>query len=154
MVCHFKICCTWIEVLKMKSEESEGLRFRFLMGTQNFFFVSNSWQELGTSFSLWNECEQILRCFDCYEFDTQKKLGNYVFEKAVNFLMSWNCHYKSGALSTPTSVCIFSILLFMHFLRCWQGEFVWQSRASLVGDHFLYSHDLNVCFRGDIVRRS
>ena len=31
---------------------------------------------------------------------------------------------------------------------------MWQSRASLVGDHFLYSHDLNVCFRGDIVRRS
>ena len=31
---------------------------------------------------------------------------------------------------------------------------MWQSRASVVGDHFLYSHDLNVCSRGDIVRRS
>ena len=29
-----------------------------------------------------------------------------------------------------------------------------QSRASLVGDHLLYSHDLNVLFMGDIVRRN
>ena len=41
-----------------------------------------------------------------------------------------------------TSVCIFSILFSIHFLRCWQGEFVKQSGASLVGDHFLYSRDL------------
>ena len=46
------------------------------------------------------------------------------------------------------SVCIFSIMFSIHFLRCWQGEFVEQSRTSLVGDHFLYSHDLNVWFRG------
>ena len=36
----------------------------------------------------------------------------------------------------------------------WQREFVKQSRASLVGDHFLYSRDLNVWFRGDNVRRN
>ena len=47
-------------------------------------------------------------------------------------------------LYTITSVCIFSILLSKHFLRCWQGEFISQSRASLVGDHFLYFHNLNV----------
>ena len=28
------------------------------------------------------------------------------------------------------------------------------TRVSLVGDHFLYSHDLNVWFRDDIVRRN
>ena len=27
-------------------------------------------------------------------------------------------------LSTLTSVCTFSILFFLHFLRCWQGEFL------------------------------
>ena len=32
----------------------------------------------------------------------------------------------------------------IHFPRSWQGEFVKQSGASLAGDHFLYSHDLNV----------
>ena len=53
-----------------------------------------------------------------------------------------------------TSVCIFSILFSIHFLRCWQGEFVWQSRASLVVDHFLYSHYGVRWFRGDIVRRN
>ena len=57
-------------------------------------------------------------------------------------------------LYTPTSACIFSILFFIHFLRCWQGDFVHQSKASLVGDHFLYSHDLNMWFRADIVGRN
>ena len=57
-------------------------------------------------------------------------------------------------LYTLTSVCIFSILFSEHFLRCWQREFVKQSRAYLVGDHFLYSHDHNVWFRGDIVGRN
>ena len=45
-------------------------------------------------------------------------------------------------------------MISIHFLRCWQGEFVEQSRVPLVGDHFLYSRDLNVWFRGDIVRRN
>ena len=47
------------------------------------------------------------------------------------------------SLYTLTLVCIFSIMLFKHFLRCWQGEFVSQSKASFPGDHFLYSNDLN-----------
>ena len=48
-------------------------------------------------------------------------------------------HASSLTLDTLTSVCIFSILFSIHFLRCWQGEFVEQSRASLVDDHSLYS---------------
>ena len=42
----------------------------------------------------------------------------------------------------------------MQFLGCWRGEFVQQSRVSLVGDHSLYSHDLNVWYRDDIVGRN
>ena len=61
---------------------------------------------------------------------------------------------KNLTLYTLRSVWILSILFFIHFLRCWQGEFVYQSKASFIGDHFLYSHDLNVWFRGDIVRRN
>ena len=37
------------------------------------------------------------------------------------------------------SIFIFSILLLIHFLRCLQGEVVYQSRASLVWDHLLHS---------------
>ena len=37
------------------------------------------------------------------------------------------------------SVCIFSILLFIHFLRCLHREVAYQSRASLVWDHLLHS---------------
>ena len=42
----------------------------------------------------------------------------------------------------------------IHFLRFWQGELVWHLWASWVGDHFLYSRDLHVWLRGDIVRRN
>ena len=55
---------------------------------------------------------------------------------------------------TLTSVCIFSILFSLHFLRCWQGEFVKQSRAFSVGKHFLYDCDLKVWLWGDTVRRN
>ena len=40
-------------------------------------------------------------------------------------------------LYSLTSVYVFSLLFSIHFLRCWQGEFVLQSGASLVGYHFL-----------------
>ena len=53
-----------------------------------------------------------------------------------------------------TSVCIFSIMFSWQFLRCWSGEFASQSRASSVDDHFLYSHDLHVWFKGYIVGRN
>ena len=42
-------------------------------------------------------------------------------------------------LYTLTSECIISILCSIYSLRCWQGEFVWQSRALPFIDHFLYS---------------
>ena len=42
-------------------------------------------------------------------------------------------------------VCMFSILFSIHFPRCWQGEFVKQSRASSKRDHFLCSSDFNLC---------
>ena len=41
-----------------------------------------------------------------------------------------------STLYTQRSVCTFSTLFFIHFLRCWQGEFVCQSKGSFPGDHF------------------
>lgn len=57
-------------------------------------------------------------------------------------------------LYSLTLVCIFSQLFSIPFLRCWQGEFVQQSRVSLVADHRLYSCNLDVWFRSDVVRRN
>ena len=51
-------------------------------------------------------------------------------------------------------VFIFSTLFSLHFLWYWQGEFVWQSGASHIGGHFLYSHDLYIWCKGDTVRRN
>ena len=53
-----------------------------------------------------------------------------------------------------SSVCTLSILYSTQPLRYWQDAFVQQSIAPSVGDHFLHSHDLNVWFRGDNVRRN
>ena len=83
----------------------------------------------------------------------------------VNILitMMWNITVKkqsslqmsrSLTLYPLTSVSIISLLFTMHFPRCWQREFVKQSRASSVGDHLVYSHDPYVWFKGDIVRRN
>ena len=41
-------------------------------------------------------------------------------------------YMMSLTLYTLTSVCIFSILFFIQFLMCWQGESVQQSRGSSV----------------------
>ena len=56
-------------------------------------------------------------------------------------------------LYTLTWICIFFTLFFIHFLRCWQGEFVCQSRGSFSDDHFLYSHDLHVWFSSTFLHR-
>ena len=54
---------------------------------------------------------------------------------------------KNNSLLNPytlTSVFILSVVLLLHFLSCWWGEFIQPPRASLVRDHFLYSCNLNV----------
>ena len=54
---------------------------------------------------------------------------------------------------TLTTACIFSTLSSTQCVWHEQGEFFKQTRPSLVGDHFLYSHDI-VWFTGDTVRRN
>ena len=51
-----------------------------------------------------------------------------------NLCFKWSCqtlytneqidYTRIKSLYTLTSVCIFSLLFSIHFLRCWQGEFV------------------------------
>ena len=60
-------------------------------------------------------------------------------------ISSMNSNFLDLTLYTLISVCIFSILSIIHFLKCRQREFVQQSRASFIGDHFPYSCDLYVC---------
>ena len=69
----------------------------------------------------------------CPDTDVDPELLN-------NFVLSFICKMYSLTLYMLTSVCIFSILFPVHFLRCWQREFVEQSRVS-VDDHVPYSCD-------------
>ena len=84
------------------------------------------------------------------------------WEPQVQLLLLWVSNWL-GLKSAPSYVLTcytfkyqytVSKLYSIPFLRFWQREFVEQSRASSVGDHFIYSCDLNVWFRGDIVRRN
>ena len=60
-------------------------------------------------------------------------LFNYKFRSLKSLL----------SLYTLTSTCIFSILFYIHFLGCWQEEFIKQSEVSLVGDHCSCYHNVN-----------
>ena len=86
------------------------------------------------------------------------KLFNFLFSfsrvDSKFFLLTTKIKLCSLTLYTLTSVYIFSILFLIYFLRCWQGEFVKQSRVPFIVDHFSYSCDLNEWFWGDIVRRN
>ena len=98
---------------------------------------------------------QVYELFLIFTWTTSKHCslsnGSSLIQRISRLLLFCYCILT---LYSITSVCIFSILLSRHFLRLWQGEFVQQSRASLVGDHFLYSHDLDVWFRADVVWRN
>ena len=52
------------------------------------------------------------------------------------------------------SVCMFFVLFPLHFPTSLQGDFVQKSRASLLGNYFLYSRDLIVLPRDYIVGRN
>ena len=58
--------------------------------------------------------------------------------------------WSESTLLTIKSVCNFYTLFSIHFLWCQQGEF----KASSAVDHFHYSRDLDMLFRGDVVRRN
>ena len=92
-------------------------------------------------------------------------MGRLIYKQRVEVLQCFPLFYHSVkptnvrgpytlTLYALKSVCIFSILFSKHFLRCQHGEFVLQSRSSLVGDQLLYPPDLQAQFRGDMVRRN
>ena len=77
------------------------------------------------------------------------KMVDWCFCFVLYCRVQWNLFNPGNNILT--SVSIFSILFSLHFLRCWQGEFVEQSTASLVGDHFFPFCDLYKWFRGNNV---
>lgn len=80
--------------------------------------------------------------FDSFLPQALSKIGNECF---------WDL---STYLNTQTSVCTFSILFFIHILKCWQGEFVWQTRVSWLHDYFIYSREFYVWVSSDTVGRN
>ena len=83
-------------------------------------------------------------------FLTRTIIWFWVTTKRITLKIFFSIYYKfkkiriSLTLYILTSVCRFSIPFSKQFLRCWRGEFDYRSREYLVGDHFLYSHDLTM----------
>ena len=92
-----------------------------------------------------------------YQYIPLKVLTSRISLTIQSFFSWWSIIFiilMSLTLYRLTSVFIFSTLFSAHLLMCWQREFVQQSKVSLVGDYFLYSHDINVWFSGDNVGRN
>ena len=66
-----------------------------------------------------------------------KYIETIIRKKFTTHTVYLYCTSKSNP-SNPYTIMNFLHIVFMQFLRCWQGEFVLQSKASLVGDHFLF----------------
>ena len=83
-------------------------------------------------------------------FLTRTIIWFWVTTKRITLKIFFSIYYKfkkiriSLTLYILTSVCRFSIPFSKQFLRCWRGEFDYRSREYLLGDHFLYSHDLTM----------
>ena len=71
---------------------------------------------------------------------TNFEIGTSIFPQVTQFTPSYQNALSPTVLYTFPKVLTRTICLTV--------------RASLVGDHFLYSHDLNVWFRCDVVRRN
>ena len=115
-----------------------GLSIKCLSGTLEYY-------------SVWLQISNDLIKYHTWGRFTSVHITNYAFCG-----LTLGCHKgkKDLTLDTPTSVCIFSVLFFIHFRRCWQEEFVYQSKAFFIDDSFFYSRDINLWFRGDIVGRN
>ena len=85
-----------------------------------------------------------------YQYIPLKVLTSRISLTIKSFFSWWSIIFiilMSLTLYRLTSVFIISILFSAHFI-------VQQSKVSLVGDYFLYSHDINVWFSGDNVGRN
>ena len=88
-----------------------------------------------------------------HQRSTTKMMMRRMKKVEKRYTVHWS--YVSPFVTLYTSLSeLFSPYYFLYISRCWQGECFEQSRASLVGDHFMYSHDLSVWFRSVTVMRN
>ena len=95
------------------------------------FTVSSKWHQLADL--------QLPSSFFMLLLNTSINCSLIPATKAIHFLPKGLANLTRHTV-TLTSVCIFSILFSIHFLKCWWGD--------LVGDLFLYSSDLKVWLGG------
>ena len=103
---------------------------RYFMSFFFFFLIPLYWR--------WDFSWSLHQCGQETISAEQSYWANFSFSTVFRF-------YCLLTLYTLTSVCIFSILFPIHFLRYWQGEFVKKSRASL--DSVAWHKIVNACHK-------
>ena len=132
-----------LQGIKVWSGLSSGSSLKFALSRLIYFLIS--WNNTNSrSSSNWSRTKEI-KCrsyFFLFRFDwNEAKITIHVLnilvpkqccvqltlDGCVNtvfiILLLFVC-FSFSILNTQTSVCIFSILFSIHFLRCWQREFV------------------------------
>ena len=152
------------EVLYSKLSILSNVKMYHLLPLQNW----NHFRQICTNLDVINRMN-VFHCIFHHFTHLMKKGKSALHNFGTNFMkqvalmeacgnktywdLSWMGYKSSSVYLNPhtfISLYIISILFSPHFLMCWQGEFVQQSRASLVGDHLLYSPYHNVWFKVDV----
>ena len=76
------------------------------------------------------------------------------FHTLISLYILWRSTPTLASLLRESEISLWASKKTLRLALWWHGEFVKQSRASSVGDHFLYSQDPNIWFRGYVVRRN
>ena len=123
----------------------DGELLQFVKSHIIFMFLPLLWKNLR---NIWNVANSVM--FKSHKIHFQEYTVILKMSHCFLLKLSFPVFLIMNPLTlyTLSSVCIFSLLFSKHFLPSWQREFGKQSRAFLVGDHFLYFCDLNVCHSG------
>ena len=120
-------------------------------------------------FYRWHKLNKMWKHWVCNNICLAKKLkplvyihgiGSYFltgvfFDAVIKHFDLYGFGFTGNFFSPIISVHVHILCTVLYtFPEVWTRRIFEKSTFSLVGDHFLYSHDLNVWFKGETVRRN
>ena len=117
-------------------------------------FLGVKWLEFKSGRIISNICDKMVS-YLVYKFPKSKGtvMDTWCFLSIWNHNPKISMHILHTVLWTFHKMPTWRICLTIKSFFSQHGELIYQSRASLVGDQLLYSPDLHVGYRCDMVRR-